>query len=186
MAEGPTEPNNADRRDRLRLTVPEAATVLGVTVDAVRGRIRRGKLEAEHENGAVYVLLDAEEVDRPRPSRASRGRSPTGGGPSPDDSRLVEALEDRIASLERQLEDARQVNRENRRLLAAALERIPAIEPPGPRDEPEAARQDAGGVEDRGEPAEAQTDAQEPEESAHFAHFAQTPRRPWWRRIFGG
>ncbi len=51
------------RRDRQRLTVPEAATVLGVTVDAVRGRIRRGKLEAEHEGSTVYVFVGTKEAD---------------------------------------------------------------------------------------------------------------------------
>jgi hypothetical protein len=41
--------------NRRRLTVLQAAEALGVTVDAVRGRIRRGKLEAEHDKGAVYI-----------------------------------------------------------------------------------------------------------------------------------
>jgi hypothetical protein len=178
MGEGPTEPNNADRRDRRRLTVPEAATVLGVTVDAVRGRIRRGKLEAEHgEHGTVYVFIDEEEANGRGPSEASRGPSPTVDGPSPGEERLVEALEDRIASLERQLEDARAANRENRRLLAAALERIPAIEPPEPRDETETVAETSGGTEAPEEPTGAQEAAQEPEER---------PRRPWWLRIFGG
>ena len=50
------EPTGGDRRDRRRLTVPEAATVLGVTVDAARGRIRRGKLDSEHDkNGTIYA-----------------------------------------------------------------------------------------------------------------------------------
>ncbi len=182
------EGHKADRRDRRRLTVPEAATVLGVTVDAVRGRVRRGKLEAEHgEHGTVYVLLDAETANRRGPSKASQGPSETVEGPSSDDSRLVDALEDRIASLERQLEDARAANRENRRLLAAALERIPAIE--GPRDGHEAPREDAGGVEDRGETAEAQRAAQD-EKTEQYDNVIlpkpETARRPWWRRIFGG
>jgi hypothetical protein len=172
MGEGRT---GGDRRNRRRLTVPEAATVLGVTVDAVRGRIRRGKLASEHdEHGTVYVFIDAEEADRPGPSATSQGPSATGEGPSPDEGRLVDALEDRISSLERQLEAERAANRENRRLLAAALERIPAIEAaPEPRDEPETSRQDAGGVEDRGERAEPQTGAQE-------------ARRPWWLRWMSG
>jgi hypothetical protein len=37
--------------------VQQAAEGLGITVDAVRGRICRGKLEAEHEAGAVYVWI---------------------------------------------------------------------------------------------------------------------------------
>jgi hypothetical protein len=60
--------------DRRRLTVPQAAEALGVTVDAVRGRIRRGKLEAEHDAGAVYIWIDAsEQADSRAPSSTSQG-----------------------------------------------------------------------------------------------------------------
>jgi hypothetical protein len=45
-------------------------------------------------------------------------------------------MHSRIESLEVQLTQEREANRENRRLLAAALERIPAIESPEPRDGP--------------------------------------------------
>ena len=71
--------------DPLRLTVPEAAEVLGVTVDAVRGRIRRGTLDSERESGTVYVWVDLAEADRPGPSGTSRR-------PSPDQSELVGEL----------------------------------------------------------------------------------------------
>ena len=59
-------------RDQLqasqRLTVQEAAEVLGVTVDAVRGRIKRGTLTSiKGEAGTVYVLLE---------EAVSRGQSP--------------------------------------------------------------------------------------------------------------
>jgi hypothetical protein len=174
MGEGP---NNADRRDRQRLTVPEAATVLGATVDAVRGRIRRGRLEAEHdEHGTVYVFIDAEEANRRRPSEASRGPSPTVEGPSPD-SRLVEVLEDQVEHLRAQLDAERAANRENRRLLAAALERIPAIEAPQePRDGPQSAPEASEGASPRSGGVGAQEGVQEPQEE----------RRPWWVRWFGG
>src|SRR5919112_6520002 len=46
-----------------RMTVPEAAEILGITTDAVRSRMRRGKLRREEgEYGTVYVLLDAEDA----------------------------------------------------------------------------------------------------------------------------
>jgi hypothetical protein len=76
-----------------------------------------------------------------------------------------------IATLRDQLEAEREANREMRRLLAAALERIPELEPP--RDEPEApesARETAGTA----EPWSATEGTQE-----------QTAPRPWWRRMFG-
>ncbi len=146
-------------------------------MDAVRGRIRRGKLEAEHgEHGTVYVFVDAEGADGRGPSRASQGPSPTAEGQSGDDARLVDALEDRISSLERQLEAERAANRENRRLLAAALERIPAIEAPEPRGGPQTDAEASEGTHTPEAPTDAQEAAQEPE----------TARRSWWVRIFGG
>ena len=47
------------RRLGQRHTVKEAAEVLGTSVDAVRGRIRRGTLDSVKLDGVVYVLLDA-------------------------------------------------------------------------------------------------------------------------------
>src|SRR4051794_38156395 len=41
-----------------RYTVQEAAELLGTSVDAVRGRIRRGTINSMKANGVVYVLLD--------------------------------------------------------------------------------------------------------------------------------
>lgn len=42
----------------VRITVQEAAAVLGVTVEAVRGRMHRGKYKREKtEDGRVFVLL---------------------------------------------------------------------------------------------------------------------------------
>jgi len=74
-------------------------------------------------------------------------------------------MQQRIDSLERQLEEARERDRENRRLLAAALERIPPqLEAPSePRESPETATETATGDQEEG-----------------------TQQRPWWRRIFEG
>ena len=50
------------RRDaRRRLTVDQAADQLGVSVDAVRARIKRRTIAHEREGGRVYVLLDADQ-----------------------------------------------------------------------------------------------------------------------------
>jgi hypothetical protein len=122
VGEDRTGATGADRR---RLTVPQAAEALGVTVDAVdavRGRIRRGKLEAEHEAGAVYVWIDApDKGDR-------RGPSPTSQRPSVDQSERIEDLREQVAYLRDQLEQANERDRENRRIIAALTSRIPAIE----------------------------------------------------------
>ncbi len=145
-----------------RLTVPEAADRLGITEAAVRGRIKRGTLRSYREEGAVFVVLEGDE--------SSSNRDASDDEPS-DQSQLIAVLLEQLAA-------EREANRENRRIIAGLVQRIPELEAaPEPRDEPEPVREDTGGVEDRGERAEAQEAARESEETA---------RRPWWIRWFGG
>jgi hypothetical protein len=152
--------------DRRRLTVPQAAEALGVTVDAVRGRIRRGKLEAEHEAGAVYVWIDApDEGDR-------RGPSATSQRPSGDQSERIEDLREQVGYLREQLEQANERDRENRRIIAALTSRIPALEAP---QEATGGAETAKDERERAEPRPATGGAQE-----------GAQRRPWWERWFGG
>jgi hypothetical protein len=149
--------------DRRRLTVPQAAEALGVTVDAVRGRIRRGKLNSEQQAGAVYVWLDApEETD-------SRGPSATSRRPSDDQSERIADFREQVAYLREQLEAERQAHAEARRLLMAALERIPPqLEAPSEAPErPQEATEGQSGT----------TAPPEPQEGV---------QSPWWRRWFGG
>ncbi len=48
-----------------RVTVIEAASILGITPDAVRSRLRRGTLRKEAgDDGTVYVRLDGDGRDR--------------------------------------------------------------------------------------------------------------------------
>jgi len=152
--------------DRRRLTVPQAAEALGVTVDAVRGRIRRGKLEAEHDDaGTVYVWIDApEEAD-------SRGPSETRQRPSADLAERIEDLREEVAYLREQLQHATERDRENRRIIAALTSRIPAIEAP------QEARESRGAAEEQQGRDEPRSDAPGAQEGA---------QRPWWRRIIGG
>jgi hypothetical protein len=159
------------------VTVPEAADILGITTDAVRSRMRRGKLRREEgEYGTVYVLLDAKDAHdgqdgHPTAEDGHGTGTPTGGNSQEtvDDGPLVGELRERVRSLETQLDHERQANRENRRLLAAALERIPAIEAGEERESPVTATEGT----DRGEaPPEQQ---EEP-----------TQRRSWLYRFFFG
>jgi hypothetical protein len=125
-----------------RLTVAQAADRLGISEDAVRSRVKRGTLQAERESGTVHVLLDA---DRPATDE------PTS---QPDQ----DSKDELIAVLREQLAAEREANRENRRLLLAALER-PV----------------------RG--LEAGTEEGPPEESEGPETGVQRPERgyPWWR-----
>ena len=134
-----------------RLTLQDAAQELGITPDALRQRIRRGQYQSTKEDGRVYVYLN---LDRTETEHDVQGES----------TMLISALEERIASLERQLEQATERDRENRRLLAAALERIPPqLEAPS-------------------EPRETHATATEGTDATE----SPPERAPWWRRWFGG
>jgi hypothetical protein len=149
--------------------------MLGVTVEAVRGRIKRGTLEHERDSGTVYVLLDA---DRP-PTSPQPDDDQTTDQPQPDEQEsLVDELRDRIRYLERQVEEEREARRRADTILAqlsaANAEQartIRAIEAPQ-------------------EPSEsAETVEEEPDraEEPHSATVESRERvqRPWWRRILG-
>ncbi len=157
------------------MSVQEAAGVLGVTVEAVRGRIKRGTLEAEREaDGSVYVWLDTDQAPTSRDQPAT-GSDQTTTSPQPDAGReeLVEVLREQVEYLREQLEAERSANRENRRLLAAALERIPQLE--APRDEPR-------GPETASEEPEG---AKTPDRDEGSQEGVQRRERSWWRRFFG-
>lgn len=145
------------------VTVQEAAQLLGTTEGGVRKRIQRGSLEAEKgADGRVYVWVDAGETRHDK--RQDTGHTAASG--------VEEELRARIESLERQLEEANTRDRENRRLLAAALERMPELEAGEPNEE---RPQQPPATSEGPESGEATTGSQ---------RGAQ--RRSWWRRIFGG
>jgi hypothetical protein len=139
------------RMPRRRLDLREGAAALGLSVDAVRKRVKRGTLEAEKgPDGRLYVFLDDDQ-------ESTQPRS--------DADRL-------ISTLEEQLRLEREAHAEARRLLAAALERIPPqleapTAPSEPRESPES-------------PAPTSTPTEAPGEAQGGV------QRPWWRRMFGG
>lgn len=152
-----------------RLTVAEAASSLGITEAAVRGRIKRGTLRSYREDGNVYVILVGDESR----GESTANRDASDGEPTDQpatDSReeLVEELRGQIGYLQGIIETRDRELSEMRRLLAGALERIPEIEAPREkRDAPETASAGESGTE---------TPAGDTEE----------PRRSWWQRWFGG
>jgi len=185
MGEDSTEQPRGDRPQNSRLTsrrvtVQEASEILGVTVEAVRGRIKRGKLEAEREkDGSVYVWLATDLAttgnNQPPTSHGQPTASQQPGNRLDNQEQLVESLLDQVAYMRVQLAAEREANRENRRLLAAALERVPANEPPE---------------------TTTTTTAQSLESAAETTEGVETPdrdegaqeggqRRSWWRRLFG-
>jgi excisionase family DNA binding protein len=101
-----------------RLTVQEAAEILGTSVDAVRMRIRRGSLESEKDSdGRVYVWVYADESEtKPRLNGEA--------------AELVAELRDRVRYLEGQLDIRTEELREHRRIIAALTSRIPELDAP--------------------------------------------------------
>jgi len=151
---------------RRRVDLQTAAQLLGISSDAVRKRAKRGNIDYETgADGKLYVWVDTGQTTD-HPSR--EGTFGIEGGLHHVHNELVEELRERVRFLERQVEEEREANRENRRLLAAALERIPEIE--APRGEPES--RESASEEATGTPP-----PPEPEEP--------TSPRPWWRRMFG-
>ena len=115
-----------------RVTVAEAARMLDLSTEAVRSRVQRGTLDSIKVDGAVYVLLDADQV---RPSAArTDDQTPL----IQSLQALVQSLQDQATNLREQLEQERRANRENRRIIAALTQRIPQRRPGPPEaTEPE-------------------------------------------------
>lgn len=128
-----------------------------MSIEAVRKRVKRGSLQSDKgPDGRVYVYLDA---------GPDTGGDTSHPQPEAEASELVEELRRQNEYLRRQLDVRTDELREHRRLLAAALERIPELEAQQePQDQPESA----------GEEPQRSTTPEEPE------------RRAWWRRWFGG
>jgi len=155
--------NAQDAGQDERTTVAEAAEILGISKEAVRKRIARGTLRSDRdEDGTVYVYVPADRT-------ASGTPSGTGVG---DRDLLYQEQRERIAYLERQVEEEREARRRADTLLARLMDRVPELEAPtdgltGPRERDVA-----------GEQAGDRVDAPQQPQTA--------TSRPWWRRWLGG
>ena len=175
-----------------RVTVAEAAGLLGITAEAVRTRIKRGKLESVKEppdrTGTVYVLLQADQTGPnidPTPQVQDQTSDQT-----QERGELVEALREQVASLQgviatrdRELEQrAEEIRRRDmalereQQLTAMFATRLGELEPAQEvRESPES-------------PGPTETSAPVPGEAqaATGESEAGGERRPWWRRVLGG
>jgi predicted transcriptional regulator len=140
-----------------RVSVPEAAKLLGISEGAVRQRMHRGQLQYDKdENGRVYVYPTA--VDT------------TNNDVKTADDALVDELRDRIRFLEQELadrkEEALRRDEEAKRkdaILMTLAQRVPELEAPS-------------------ETVQSPTPAANGEEQGIAAPDAEN--RSWWRRIF--
>jgi hypothetical protein len=161
---------STDRPGDRRVTVVEAAEILGITPDAVRSRLRRGTLRKDRgPDDEVLVVFDGDQsADQSTTDRTTVA--------------LVEVLQDQIDHLRHQLDQEREANRENRRLLALQLEHMRALEPPR---EPSPEPRESPVSDEEGPPYG--TSPQEAEESLRAQPMREPGARvPWWRRWFGG
>jgi predicted DNA-binding protein YlxM (UPF0122 family) len=158
-----------------RLSVVEAAEALGVTRDAIHKRINRGTIKYEKgEDGRFYVYVDTSTQGLDTSTDSSKDESKVEAL-----ERLIDSQQDRIAFLERVLEEEREARTEERRrhdtLMAQLMQRIPELEAPGePRESPE----NPG-------PTSPMDSARAPQTTSERPSTGE-PERPWWRKILGG
>jgi hypothetical protein len=144
-----------------RLSVAEAARVLGVTRDAIHKRINRGSIEHEKgEDGRFYVYVDTSTSELDTSTDESKDKSKV-----ETLERLLENQQDRISFLERELERRgdeterlHQIVAGLTRATAELSARLPELEAPS---------------EPPGSPEIVTEKPQEPVE-----------RRSWWQRMF--
>lgn len=158
-------PNHEASRVDQMYTVQDAAEILDITVDAVRGRIRRGTLDSKKVDGQVYVRLDSTSQERHTDQAAT---NPTDSRQLTDDqTKLVESLRERISASEDQIEWLRREVERKDTIIMQMAQRIPELEA---AQEPSEAPQQAAESPSDGE---GRDDAEKPVE------------RSWWRRFFG-
>jgi hypothetical protein len=187
VGEDPTATKH--RPDRRRVTVAEASEILGITAEAVRTRIKRGKLDSVKEppdrTGTVYVLLEADQTG-PNIGPTLQGQDQTSDQTRPDE-RLVEVLREQVAYLQgviatrdRELEQrAEEIRRRDaalereQQLAAIFADRLRELEAPASSEARESPQ-----------PAKAEPERTEPRPATGEAQ--ERLQRPWWRRVFGG
>ena len=158
-------------------TATQAAHILRLTPTRVRQLLQSGELEGERDE-AGHWLIPARAVHE-RLERLRRESFLEAVGYDPSSVRegslqeLLEVLSSQVEMLRAELDEAHAANRENRRIIAGLVERIPAIEASGASDERESP-QTVKDEPERTEPRAATGGAQE------------DTRRPWWRRIIRG
>jgi hypothetical protein len=160
-----------------RVSVPDAAAALGVTVDAIRKRIQRDTIAHERdEAGRVWVILDTDQDTASKVQDADQDTTAR--------DELVDELRDQVLFLREELarKDA---------ILLRMAENIPQLEAPPsearePRESPSEATPQPGRVEPQ--PAVQSTQGQESHEmhmpsagGGPLPRDQQTPsERRWW------
>jgi hypothetical protein len=174
-----------DESQTIRVSVEEAATLLGIEKGSVKKRIQRGKLRSEKDaRGTNWVYVDRSETVQDQ----SQGQSETAR------DELVKELRDRVRSLERRMDEEREARRRADTIIAQLTQanatlaaRVPELEAPESREE--AAQAPAEGAARVGYPpagAAPENASDRPADTAEWPVRGGSLIRPWWRRVFRG
>jgi len=159
-----------------RVTVEEAATLLGIKEESVRKRVSRGKLRSDKDpEGRLLVYVGGTQTVRD----AYGDRSVTDEDEQSDLAReLIEELHSRISSLEYQLSEERESRRRADTIIAQLTQANAALAARVPKLEAAESREDASeGAAEEPERAERSSAGGVAEEGAQ--------RRGFWSRLFG-
>ena len=183
--------------DKRRVTVAEAAEILGITAEAVRTRIKRGKLnsvkEPPNRTGTVYVLLETDQTG-PNIDPTLQGHDQTS-----DQTELVESLREQIGYLQgviatRDQELAVRAEEIRRRdtaldreqqLAAFFAERLPELEAPASSSVPREPTDNEASTGLSESPTPTREDAHVTPVSTQAQETREEPRSSWWRRWLG-
>ena len=160
-----------------RLTVFEAAEVLGISPEAVRARIKRGTLRKDKgPDGIVYVHLDAV------PPRQDGDETESSSRP---DASLVEVLREQVDALrldlegwKKEAEDWKDEARRKDTIIMSLTQRIPELPSAAPQEAPGAPQADAAASEEGREGGQ--------ERGAQEGHDSPQRRRSGLMRFFFG
>jgi excisionase family DNA binding protein len=150
-------PNTA----QTRVTVAEAAQLLGLSAEAVRSRVQRGTLKSIKVGNTVYVLLDEPAQTRPNTDEDTAQMPPNG-----DLTEFIASMQDQIDTLKRELEDRKEEARRKDAILMTLAQRVPELEAaPEPRESPQTSSEQQG------------SGTAHPEDGG-------AEKRSWWKRFF--
>jgi len=126
-------PSGDQAATRRRYNVNEAAEVLGLTVEAVRSRIKRGTLEKEKDDdGTVYVVV--EDSGRPGTDQARPGDAQSNDQATAHPL-IIDRLENEVDWLRREVE-------RKDTIIMSLSQSIAALEaPPERRESPQTPRE---------------------------------------------
>lgn len=164
-----------------RLTIAEAATLLGVHKNTVRNRIKHGTYKAEKvitERGETYLIERKSLLTNLTTSTLSSASQQL-VNPAP-----MEFVQELLRPFVRELGDVREELGAERARRQIAEERAASLE--AELQELREAQKSPQSEDSSGPTEETPLDALADAQTATDSPQAGGERRPWWRRVFGG